>query len=370
MSIAQGAAEWGRIVEELEKATVQSVTNPNPQFDAARWQYTVTELSENVAAFLSEEKQRFERDKYGAEKTRAVLPLYIPRVTMAESVHVMPAEPRAADAFKSALPERVEDLKSGGPDWIRLCSNAIRACQAKEEKAKQQQVLRGGTDAAATAASGAEAAISRRLHKLPNPGKIVDFIPIILVSGGPTATIQIKNVQAFLEHGVYQSAASEWTASETGETNLAQHRDHDKQLRLVQPDKMLSREPAVKFRLFRVVDDPGQVDNWDHVCAAFVNGSDWEFEGWYKNTKANRLDARSVFDVRLKGFLPYFEDEKEPHAIKMWRVVPLQLSRKSSKAHIALRCARLFWENLFEFLETHESFRDYTLASRGMTANR
>lgn len=358
------------MIDDLERSTVQSVTNPNPQFDAANWKYEAAELSDSLAAFLQQARQRFDADKFGPERTRAVLPIYMPRVSMVEAVHVMPPEPRATDAFKFTLPDRAEDLRPGGPDWERLCGNAVAAQKAKEEQMQRAAAAAAGgngnggaADSERQKAAAANVILNvQRMHKLRAPGKPVDFVPIILVSGGPMAVLQLANIQRFLAYGQYVPPTSEWVDEKTGETTLSERDGLQQRVVHVSPDRMLSSEPAVKFRVFQVLDDPAKVSNWDHVCACFVNGQDWEVEGWYNTRRGERPDARSIFDVRLKGFLAYFEDEKEPAAIKKWSsVVPLQLSRKTSKQHVSLRQARLFWETLFAFMETHHYFRDYTI---------
>ena len=383
MSTAQGRREWAQSVSELESLTLASLAAPPATpLDAATWVYRPAEPSAAVAAFLEERGAAFDRDVWGgaggggggaggADGTQrggggggagaAVLPLYMPRVSMIEALHACPAEPHAADAFRLALPDRVSELELGGPDWLGMCTSAADAVTRRLQQQQQQQQSGLHQDGAAAQA----VAPQRRMVTLADPGRAVDFIPIILVPGGASAVVQLANVRELLETGVYAAPQQKWLDASSGETSLAAR---DKTHVFVSPSKVLSVEPAVKFRQFRVVDDPALVANWSHVCATFVTGDLWQFEGWYGGDPHLR-EPRNLFDVHVKGFMPYFEDEKGPDAIKHWRVVPLQLSRRASKAHMSLRVARIFWEELFAFLERHPHFRSYTLdAPRGATA--
>ncbi|ESL11496.1 hypothetical protein TRSC58_00752 [Trypanosoma rangeli SC58] len=111
--------------------------------------------------------------------------------------------------------------------------------------------------------------------------------------------------------------------------------------------------------MFRVVDDPKQVKNWQHVCACIVDGHEWQFRGWFPN-EAVPIPVSELFQ-RVCGFLPYLEEEKLPTALQQWHVKPLPLTRRVVKSHAHILQASVFWEHLYTFLETHPFFKLFTV---------
>ncbi|KEG11160.1 parafibromin [Trypanosoma grayi] len=184
-----------------------------------------------------------------------------------------------------------------------------------------------------------------------------DFIPIILVPASVSSLLQLFNIREFLERGVYVDPPSLFVDAKTGAVNVQESKPDAV---IVTPGSFLDAEKyTVAYKVFRVVDDPKQVKNWQHVCACIVDGNEWQFRGWYPN-EATPVPVSELFQ-RVCGFLPYLEEDKLPSALQQWHVKPLPLTRRVVKAHAHILQASVFWEHLYTFLETHPFFKLYTV---------
>jgi parafibromin len=194
-------------------------------------------------------------------------------------------------------------------------------------------------------------AVERALTNKIAPAKVhaPDFDPIIMVPSSAQSIVQMSNVKAFLQEGKFYACLP----SAEAETEV-----------FVRPDNFPAvNSYRVSFRKFRVLSDPRQVTDWNQVCACFVTGRDWQFEQWFNGDKT-RSDPAMLFD-QVRGFFPYFEEEKLPAIIKQWQVVPLLMTQKDTKAHSSVRVAATFWQELYKFLDSHPLFRPYTVATPG-----
>jgi hypothetical protein len=186
-----------------------------------------------------------------------------------------------------------------------------------------------------------------------------NFNPIIFVASEPSAPIQIFNVRTFLEDGKFRDP----TATIVDEGSGTISRIDKPHYVIVQPGSFLpcgSGNVRTAFRKFKVVDDVSQVDNWKNVCACFVTGKDWQFDRWFPDDPEMRNPSRLFHEVR--GFLPFFEEDKVPPKIKEWHVHPVVLNRKLTRSNASTRQAQAFWEELYKFLDSHPRFRQHTIA--------
>jgi hypothetical protein len=187
------------------------------------------------------------------------------------------------------------------------------------------------------------------------PPEAPTFDPIILVSDAATAVVQKCNVQRFLEEGEFRSVESLRDFGDELATSLVASREAEI---FVTPVHFTGLQNIrVTFRRFRVVSDPKLIANWDHVCACFVTGHEWQFDGWYQK---KTVDPANLF-ANVRGYFPFFEESKLPTIIKQWRVVPLLLTHKETKQHTSVRVAAQFWEDLYAFLDSHPYFRRFSL---------
>uniref|UniRef100_A0A7S1PYU1 Cell division control protein 73 C-terminal domain-containing protein n=1 Tax=Neobodo designis TaxID=312471 RepID=A0A7S1PYU1_NEODS len=251
-------------------------------------------------AVLAESRERF------ADKP------YVPLLSEADVYHARPAKAHQTDVFVTH--ERHDD-----PDFRRLVRQIANADDAVV------------------------------------PPEAPTFDPIILVSDAATAVVQKCNVQRFLEEGEFRPVEVLRAAGDELATSLVQSREAEV---YVTPRHFTGLQHIrVTFRRFRVVNDPKLVSNWDHVCACFVTGHEWQFDGWYHK---KHVDPAVLF-ANVRGYYPFFEESKLPPIIKQWRVQPLLLTHKETKQHSSVRVAAQFWEDLYTFLDSHPYFRRYSL---------
>jgi hypothetical protein len=187
--------------------------------------------------------------------------------------------------------------------------------------------------------------------------KEANFLPVIFVASEPSAPIQIVNVRSFLENGKFRDPTETFIDGTSGAVSRVDKAESI----IVQPGEFLpsgSIPVRTAFRKFRVVDDVNHVGNWDHVCACFVTGKDWQFERWFPDQPENRNPSKLFREVR--GFLPYFEEDILPASLKEWYVHPIVLNRSLTRSNASMRAAQSFWEELYKFLDVNIRFRQYT----------
>ncbi|CCW61184.1 unnamed protein product [Phytomonas sp. EM1] len=182
-----------------------------------------------------------------------------------------------------------------------------------------------------------------------------DFMPIILVPFSITSPLQLLNIKSFLEEGDYVDPPTLFVDAETGTANI---QDTKPESVIVSPGPFLDKEKyTVVFSHFRVLDNPDKVRNWEHVCACIVDGKEWQLEKYFPGEPSARQPSE-LFS-RVRGFLPYFEEDKIPKALRQWRVQPLILSRRLLKKQQHIKQAFVFWEQLYLFLDEHPMFKLY-----------
>lgn len=190
-------------------------------------------------------------------------------------------------------------------------------------------------------------------QRYPKP----DFVPVIFVPSAASAPIQLFNVREFLEEGVYVHPTKSYMSSINGGTTREEARPENV---IVTPGAFFSADSlkTCAFRKFRVVDDPRQVDDWNHVCACIVTGVDWQFAEWFPGKGSDMRSPSLLFDF-MRGFLAYFEEDRVPPAVQQWKVHPLVLTRKYVKTNAHIAQAFSFWEELYKFISVNSRFAHY-----------
>lgn len=190
------------------------------------------------------------------------------------------------------------------------------------------------------------------IHRQPN------FMPIVLVPAAVTAPIQLMNVKRFLEEGVFADPTTFFIDHETGAASVMQSKPEWEVVSSERFKRNLTTRVA--FTKFRVVDDPSQIENWEHVCAALVTGQEWEFQTWFPQEHRSLCQPSHLFN-RISGYLAYFEENKIPLAVQQWNVHALILTKRVVKAQQHIRLAAQFWDTLFSFLDRHPLFNKFTV---------
>jgi parafibromin len=276
------------------------------------------------------------------------------RLPLSESFHPMPKRPTETEVFskkaRKQLPGLGEHEGEEFSDFLTL--------------ARTEEISKASTKAALLVAMTPPrgllgTAVKPRVAPLASLGtqrKACDFVPIILVPNSHTSILQMWNIKEFLESGVLRSAA-DYFLNPDGSA-----KDSEKPTSvLVRPTAILASLERfnVKFRHFKVVDDEDQVKNWDHVCAAFVTGQEWQLSGWYGGD-SKKTEPSFLFS-NVRGFMPFYEEDRAPMTVDQWKVHKLIMSRKLSRSYIHVEAARAFWEETFKFMDVHAHFRQYTL---------
>jgi hypothetical protein len=227
---------------------------------------------------------------------------------------------------------------------------------------KNLALLQGGPLAVLSPARATPAPLStpRRPLITPAESKTVDFMPIILVcSSVHSPIISMWNVKEFIENGHFVPSSVFFVDPEKGATRHTRKPSEA----IVTPELVVHWQTldsyAVKFRRFRVLDDPSKVENWDHVCAAFVTSQEWQVKKFYGGKKTSLAEIFSS----LKGFFPVFEEDPLAIETLKWRVKVLTFSRRPAKAHTHTVVARQMWDELYNFLAVHPFFRSYKIAA-------
>ncbi|CCW69234.1 unnamed protein product [Phytomonas sp. Hart1] len=339
MPISREAREqWGHIVDAV--AGVDS-TKPLPrQYVSTQYLPDNAPLPPELIRVLHEEDGDFDseaaewfKQQISDDETFYARPLR-PTFTR-DTATIIAAGKEEGDHPDSAAKE--------GPDFYRVyrCmggggSNAVRA---NPTSGVPSQLTSGFIDRQRYALT----------HRQP------DFMPIILVPSSITSPLQLLNIKSFLEEGNYIDPPTLFVDAETGIANI---QDTKPDSVIVSPGPFLDKEKyTVVFSYFRILDNPDKVDNWEHVCACVVDGKEWQLEKYFPG----ELSARQPSELfsRVRGFLPYFEEDKIPKALRQWRVQPLVLSRRLLKKQQHIKQAFVFWEQLYLFLDEHPMFKLY-----------
>lgn len=338
---------WSRIVDRV--AAMDSKEELPAEYNLIHFLPDEQPLDADMLAQLRTEGEDFNREAAAQFQTQ---------ISFTESCHAKPVLPK----FISNPSEVVFSLTdTHGPDFYRGYK-AVSSASPSSAAASSRQRRR---TTAATAMNANSSSSPSRLasgimdsqryqmvHRQP------DFMPVIFVPSSVSAPLQLINIRSFLEQGVYVDPISLFVEEETGAVYVT---DVKPESVMVNPGSFLDRDTyKVAFRQFRVVDDPAQVTDWSHVCACLVEGKEWQFAGWYPDERSSACQPSQLFN-RVRGFLPYFEEDKVPPATQQWRVQPLLLTRRGVKAHQHILQASVFWEQLYTFLDEHPFFRWYTV---------
>lgn len=322
--------QWGSVVD--------AIAGMNSKEDLPR-EYVPTRYLPQQVAIPADILESVRKDDADSEAKAAAL--FQPQIGFEEGLHAKPTLPR----FSSRTNDATFSLDDpDGPDFY----SAYRAVAAAPGEMNQRAL---GSTSRLTSGF-IDPAYYASIHRQP------DFMPIILVPSSVSSPLQLMNVRNFLERGAYVDPPTLYVDEETGTANV---QDTKPDTVIVSPGSFLDSDKyRVAFTQFRVVDDPAQVKNWDHVCGCIVDGKQWQFMGWYPSEPASACEPSVLFS-RIRGFLPYFEEDKVPAAITQWRVQPLVLTRRIVKAHQHILQASVFWEQLYTFLDAHPLFKLYTV---------
>lgn len=398
--VAQGASDWASLVDAidaecplLEEDTL-AVIGSRPAFDAA------APLPEDTSALLPSSRltasgvphfiaaKRAEWDAlYGSAFVRQVDP--------SEQFHSIPVAPRLGDRITfegSDAPKEAEGIDFKALMYGESSEGAHRfdaagmvmgdAGDSDEEDdlspfgvpgRKQRRLERDANGRLLTPAER-EAALrdliathkTRRLNAFftntlissTAVAKRPDFNPILLVSPLASAPFQLFNIYAFLHDGHYVDPQLGIVDEVTG----APIRRRKDTCVTVSPGEFLDTNRFTSaFRRFDIYDDPSQLspEQWRHVCGAIVTDEAWQFDEWFPN--APHMTQPSTLFTHIKGFLAFFEEDILPQRLREWRVHPVILTRKMTKAGAHISQAIRFWNELFTFLDSHEYFRQYSL---------
>ncbi|EPY35014.1 parafibromin [Strigomonas culicis] len=109
-------------------------------------------------------------------------------------------------------------------------------------------------------------------------------------------------------------------------------------------------------------DAPGafQPLSWQCVCCVFVQGNRWQLEPYFPARPTAARQPAELFQ-QVKGYLPYFVEDKVPPALAEWRVTPVRLTRSQLRMQQHMLEAFTIWEQLFEFLDLHPFFGQFTI---------
>lgn len=293
---------------------------------------------------------------------------FLPQLTLEEGFHSKPLSLRITDLFtkkigsghvsadsanqtsSSETPKVNDPLNRKAVEIATSMETLIKQVPTIVEKVKHNE-LTFGSSSRLTAGFRRQVVLEKRYPK-------ANFTPIILVPSAVSAPIQLFNVKDFLQRGVYTHPSGSYMNSANGSTN---REDSKPENVMVSPTSFFSADVLAKcaFRSFRIVEDPRQVENWQHVCACIVTGAEWQFADWFPKQDPSFRTPSYLFDF-MRGFLPYFEEDRIPAAVQQWKVHPIQLTRKYVKANGHIAQAFAFWEELYKFLETNPRFSHYT----------
>lgn len=321
--------DWCKIVDTVAG---MSSTEPVPsQYVATDYLPNKTTLPPQLVRMLREEDGDYERQ--AAES-------YQQQVNSTEGFRARPSAPTFA-----TLPcdDVLLAAHTDGPDFFSNYKKVAGSGNRPSQAAGTTSSLTSGfLDAQAYALT----------HRQP------DFMPIIFVPSSVTSPLQLINIRSFLEEGIYVDPPSLYVDEETGTANV---QDTKPSSVIVSAAGFVDNDRyGVAFRQFRVVDNPTHIKDWSHVCACIVEGKLWQLEGLFpEDGPTGRLPSH-LFS-RVRGFVPYFEEDKVPKAVQEWRVQPLVLTRRLLKTQQHIKQAFVFWEQLYTYLSEHPFFKLYKM---------
>lgn len=396
---SQGQRDWAALVDAIDSecpllvADTAGAIASRPAFNAstALPQDTDTLLPQQALAssaipyYIAQKRAQWENELYGT--------VFVRQVDPSEQFHSVPAPPRAMDDMS-----QYERLGPNEAECINF--KALMYGEANRNAAVDQPVVpHGGADSDEDddlSPFGIPGRKQRRLERDVN-GRLLtpsereaalqeimanhktdrlnafftntlisstavaapaNFNPIILISPLASAAIQMSNIYAFLHDGHYEDPQKGVVDEATG----APIRRRKEKTITISPGEFLDTQKFTSaFRQFDVYDDPTQLlpEQWKQVCGAIVTDEVWQFDEWYPHQP--HLKQPSVLFSNIRGFLPFFEEDILPQRLREWRVQPLILTRKLTKAGVHITQAIRFWTELFSFLDTHDYFRQFKL---------
>ncbi len=325
--------EWFSLVDEIA-ANDAPLVLPSRAEDSAN---VVDSLSRFLPRPVPDGAVRhLERVLSSPEVTAMVL---VPQMTYLEAMHALPVASRTDDHASDGKGKRMDNTQN------------IKALVAP--------LLKSVAIGNLTKPAGEEFCSGPFHQWYRKTGtQVANFIPIIILPSEPSAPIQLVNVRKFLENGKYVDPTEIFIQADGSSDRL----NKTEQI-IIQPGSFLpsgSGKVRTAFRKFKLVDDTFHIADWSQVCACFVTGKDWQFERWYPDAPEARHPSRLFHEIR--GFLPFFEEDKVPPKINEWYVHPIQLNRKLTRVNASIRQTQAFWEELYKFLDSHQRFRQYTVA--------
>uniref|UniRef100_A0A7S4PM22 Cell division control protein 73 C-terminal domain-containing protein n=1 Tax=Paramoeba aestuarina TaxID=180227 RepID=A0A7S4PM22_9EUKA len=164
-----------------------------------------------------------------------------------------------------------------------------------------------------------------RVEKAPVPSNQPKTF-IIMVPAAVSAPINLTNVAAFLNNGVYEEPSLQAFPGRPRSVSVS-------------PEEIVGEVP----HNFIVMDDPESIDadDWQNVIACFVLGKNWQFDGWFGREKGSQ-DPVSHILSKVKGYYIAFEGASIPKNITQWNVsvIPLYQSKKDNLT------ARRIWDDI------------------------
>lgn len=345
----RGREEWAQLVDAISNdVSTEPVKVPRgTSYD--RSMVLPFPISGTMTEFLS----------YCAQNHANLADTIQPRISFQEGMHAKPVDVHITDTFggteKALTERRATELKA---IYQRLLSESPSTSTSNKKSGSSSNELMIRNEDLPFGTTNRLTAGFFRAGRFQAQYKRPDFLPIILVPSAPSAPIQLVNATAFFQEGRYVNPHTVFMDPETGETHREEARENTASVTVV-PMSYDKAKYRVTFHTFLVVDDPKSIQNWDHVCACLVQDNGWQFDNWFPNEPAKRQP--SVLFSEVRGFLPYFEEDKIPQKVSEWKIKPLILTRKLTKETSHVAQAFTFWEELYTFMDTNPRFSKYSL---------
>ncbi|KAJ9464381.1 Protein CDC73-like protein [Diplonema papillatum] len=168
--------------------------------------------------------------------------------------------------------------------------------------------------------------------------------PIILVPGYINSCISICNAKTLLSSGKWVDPMQARVKADLNPGG----------------DIMKINRPSCPFREFIIRDSVDQMkpDDWNYVCAVFVSGQKWQFDGFFGKKGTAQIEARDVLS-KIAGFHLQYDDEMLPDNITKWNVMLLRVSRHMNRRHNDIKTVEDFWRALLKKMPFMNKFRRY-----------
>eukprot|EP00755_Sulcionema_specki_P013347 Sspe_Gene.53772::Locus_29693_Transcript_1_1_Confidence_1.000_Length_1656::g.53772::m.53772/K15175/CDC73; parafibromin len=195
--------------------------------------------------------------------------------------------------------------------------------------------------------SNVKAALKRTLYlsksMLPQRVSRPHLRPIIFVPGSVTSAINIYNAKMFLGFGKWVDPMK------ARQDNI-----------VVEEVLMKVDRPNCPFNEFLIRDSIKNMkkEDWQYVCAIFVSGQAWQFEGFFNKSGADQMEPRDVLS-RIAGFHVEYEDEQLHPNVTKWNLHILRVSKNMNRRHKDIKTVEDFWRALLKRMPFIRAFRPY-----------